>query len=268
MNSNRVNVLIQLSDQQQADLLRFCETCDDGEAYDVPNERLASLAGVGVVRACGPNRFAITDAGVATIMSLRASHGELAMAPAFHEDLRSAISMMGICQKTEGAQALIAACEKAVATQHQADAIFAELEATRAQVQDLKLSLGVAHAGSKQIAASLKRVVELAKPENPNAEPELADACTRGEYALSMGGAAAALDYTEQMHNGLAAMGGLIDEVLAAFQLEANGSCLNPGRDFIRPWSAKVAGLRQQFADLHLGVPGPSIAQLMDQQSS
>lgn len=257
MNSNQVNVLIQLSDQQQADLLRFRETCDDGEGYDVPSERMASLASVGVVRACGPNRFAITDAGVSTIMALRSSPGELA--PAFYDDLRSAISIMGICQKTEGAQALIAACEKAVATQHQADAILAELEATRVQVQDLKLSLGVAQAGTKQIAASLKRVVALAKPENPNAEPELADACTRAEYALSIGGATAALDYTEHMHNSLAAMDGLIDEVLAAFQLEGNGSCINPGRDFIRPWAAKVAALRQQLADSNLdALPQPA----------
>lgn len=35
----------------------------------------------------------------------------------------------------------------------------------------------------------------------------------------------------------------LLREVLEAFQLEPDGSCINPGRDFIRPWAAKVAAL-------------------------
>ena len=35
----------------------------------------------------------------------------------------------------------------------------------------------------------------------------------------------------------------LISEVLEAFQLEPDGSCINPGRDFIRPWAEKVAAL-------------------------
>lgn len=260
MIRNQMSVLIHLSNQQQQDLLRFRETCDDGEDYDIPTNRMASLASVGVIRPCGANRFAITDAGVATIMVLRSDRGETSLAPAFHDDLRRAISMMGICQDTEGAHALIAACEKAVANEHQAEAILAELGRTRAQVQDLQMSLGVAHAGARQVVASLKRVVALAKPENPNAEPELADACTRAEYAMSLGSTAAAVGYTEQMHSGLAAMDRLIEEVLQAFQLEPNGSCINPGRDFIRPWAAKVAELRQQQADSHLDVTAQAVA--------
>lgn len=35
----------------------------------------------------------------------------------------------------------------------------------------------------------------------------------------------------------------LLREVIQAFKLEADGSCINPGRDFIRPWAAKFAAL-------------------------
>lgn len=35
----------------------------------------------------------------------------------------------------------------------------------------------------------------------------------------------------------------LIAEVMAAFRLEPDGSCINPGRDFIRPFAEKVAAL-------------------------
>lgn len=264
MNSNQLNVLIQLSDQQQEDLLRFRETCDDGEDYDVPKERMASLASVGVVRVCGPNRFAITDAGLATIMVLRSSLDQASLVPTFHESLRKAISQMGISQETEGAQALIAACEKAVASDHHAEAILAELDKARAHVQELQLSLGVAHAGARHIAASLKRVIALAKPELGDHEPELVDACTRAEYALSLGGTVAAVKYTEQMHSGLALMAGLIDEVLQAFQLEPDGSCINPGRDFIRPWAARVADLRQKLGESHLDIPAVAVASLVE----
>lgn len=47
-----------------------------------------------------------------------------------------------------------------------------------------------------------------------------------------------------QLKQRMAEADSLIDEVLAAFQLEADGSCVNPGRDFIRPWAEKV----RQFA--------------------
>lgn len=41
----------------------------------------------------------------------------------------------------------------------------------------------------------------------------------------------------------LAEQDSLLREVLEAFKLEADGSCINPGRDFIRPWAAKLTAL-------------------------
>ncbi len=41
----------------------------------------------------------------------------------------------------------------------------------------------------------------------------------------------------------LAEQDSLLREVLEAFKLETDGSCINPGRDFIRPWAAKLAAL-------------------------
>lgn len=41
----------------------------------------------------------------------------------------------------------------------------------------------------------------------------------------------------------LAERDALICDVLEAFKLEPDGSCINPGRDFIRPWAEKVAAL-------------------------
>ena len=41
----------------------------------------------------------------------------------------------------------------------------------------------------------------------------------------------------------LAEQNALLREVLEAFQLEPDGSCINPGRDFIRPWAEKLSAL-------------------------
>ncbi|NWL07853.1 Lar family restriction alleviation protein [Pseudomonas hunanensis] len=41
----------------------------------------------------------------------------------------------------------------------------------------------------------------------------------------------------------LAELNALMREVLDAFKLEPDGTCINPGREFIRPWAAKVAAL-------------------------
>lgn len=48
---------------------------------------------------------------------------------------------------------------------------------------------------------------------------------------------------TEYLRAQQAERDALLREVLEAFQLEPDGSCINPGRDFIRPWAAKVAAL-------------------------
>ncbi|MGE8327245.1 hypothetical protein [Pseudomonas urmiensis] len=47
----------------------------------------------------------------------------------------------------------------------------------------------------------------------------------------------------DELRAQLAKRDALLREVLEAFQLESDGSCINPGRDFIRPWAAKVSAL-------------------------
>ena len=49
------------------DLARFNETCEDGQEYDVPKERMRAMASVGLVRWCGGSRFEITDCGLAAL---------------------------------------------------------------------------------------------------------------------------------------------------------------------------------------------------------
>lgn len=50
-------------------------------------------------------------------------------------------------------------------------------------------------------------------------------------------------DENQKLRAQLAKRDSLLREVLEAFKLEADGSCINPGRDFIRPWAAKLAAL-------------------------
>ncbi|MCO7595006.1 MULTISPECIES: hypothetical protein [Pseudomonas] len=47
----------------------------------------------------------------------------------------------------------------------------------------------------------------------------------------------------ETLRAQLAEQDSLLREVLEAFKLETDGSCINPGRDFIRTWAAKLAAL-------------------------
>ncbi|WP_210713312.1 hypothetical protein [Pseudomonas sp. MWU349] len=50
-------------------------------------------------------------------------------------------------------------------------------------------------------------------------------------------------DEAQRLQAQLAERDALICDVLEAFKLEPDGSCINPGRDFIRPWAEKVAAL-------------------------
>lgn len=51
------------------------------------------------------------------------------------------------------------------------------------------------------------------------------------------------VDEAQRLQAQLAERDALICDVLEAFKLEPDGSCINPGRDFIRPWAEKVAAL-------------------------
>lgn len=67
-----LSVLIALKKQQERDILRFYDTCEDGQGYDVPKDRMKSLARLGLIRSTGFSRYEITDAGDAVIEKLRA----------------------------------------------------------------------------------------------------------------------------------------------------------------------------------------------------
>ena len=42
-------MVLQLTDVELAAALRFCETCEDGEGYDVPKPMMKRLASLGLV---------------------------------------------------------------------------------------------------------------------------------------------------------------------------------------------------------------------------
>lgn len=66
-----VAVKVSMSEDQANALLRFNETCEDGQEYDVRRSMMKSLTYVGMVRWCGGSRFEITDAGIAAVEDLQ-----------------------------------------------------------------------------------------------------------------------------------------------------------------------------------------------------
>lgn len=70
-NKGIISVPMILTEQQERDILRFYDTCEDGQGYDVPKERMKSLARLGLIRPTGFSRYEITDAGNAVIEGLR-----------------------------------------------------------------------------------------------------------------------------------------------------------------------------------------------------
>lgn len=51
---------MQLSEDELAAAMRFCETCEDGEGYDVPKPMMKRLAELGLVVYCHFGRYAGT----------------------------------------------------------------------------------------------------------------------------------------------------------------------------------------------------------------
>ena len=71
-NKPMLSIELQLTEQQERDLTRFYDTCEDSQPYDVPKDRMKSLACVGLVRSLGFSRYELTDAGGAAVEKLRA----------------------------------------------------------------------------------------------------------------------------------------------------------------------------------------------------
>lgn len=55
------DVLCLLTDKEKSAALRFCETCDDGEGYDVPRTMMKRLEELGLVIDKKFGRFEQTD---------------------------------------------------------------------------------------------------------------------------------------------------------------------------------------------------------------
>jgi hypothetical protein len=72
MGNQTVEVSISLSEQQSRDLLRFHETTEDDQGYDVPAERMKSLAALGLIRSKGFRRYEFTDVGDSVVERLNA----------------------------------------------------------------------------------------------------------------------------------------------------------------------------------------------------
>lgn len=67
----RIPICIEIDDEQLNALVRFNETCEDGQEYDVSRSALRALTWVGLVRWCGGSRFEITDAGISVIEDIK-----------------------------------------------------------------------------------------------------------------------------------------------------------------------------------------------------
>lgn len=58
-----IAVRITVSAEHLAHLLRFAETCEDGEGYDVPKAAMKELAAVGLVRRTSGSIYTTTQFG-------------------------------------------------------------------------------------------------------------------------------------------------------------------------------------------------------------
>lgn len=70
MSNHAIEVHVSLTEQQSKDLLRFFETTEDGQGYDVPAERMKSLASIGLIRSLGFSRYEFTDVGNSVVERL------------------------------------------------------------------------------------------------------------------------------------------------------------------------------------------------------
>jgi hypothetical protein len=68
--SRELTITLKITAQQEEDILRFFDTCEDNQGYDVPKPRMKSLARLGVIRSTGFSRYEITGAGDSLIEKL------------------------------------------------------------------------------------------------------------------------------------------------------------------------------------------------------
>ncbi|WP_426237402.1 hypothetical protein [Pseudomonas sp. TWP3-2] len=76
MTEQMIEVPLVLTEQQRRDVLRFHETTEDDQGYDVSADRMKSLARVGLIRSIGFKRYEFTDAGLALVEAVRVAANE------------------------------------------------------------------------------------------------------------------------------------------------------------------------------------------------
>ena len=66
MNNNMskpISIRMNLPAEAMAALLRFAETCEDGEGYDVPKPMMSKLAKIGLLQHVGGGIYTTTEMG-------------------------------------------------------------------------------------------------------------------------------------------------------------------------------------------------------------
>ena len=82
MTEQMIEVPLVLTEQQRRDVLRFHETTEDDQGYDVPADRMKSLARVGLIRSIGFKRYEFTDAGLAVVEAINGAASDAFHTPA------------------------------------------------------------------------------------------------------------------------------------------------------------------------------------------
>lgn len=75
MSNQTYEISITIPEQHSIDLLRFYETTEDGQDYDVPAERMKAIAQDGYIRSTGFSRYEFTSLGLLIVERLRARIG-------------------------------------------------------------------------------------------------------------------------------------------------------------------------------------------------
>jgi len=69
-------VPVELTQDMQEDLQRFHETCEDGQEYDVPQDRMKGLARAGLIRHVGKSRYEFTTIGAKAVQALSEDYSD------------------------------------------------------------------------------------------------------------------------------------------------------------------------------------------------
>ncbi|MDS9879410.1 hypothetical protein RMI40_31730 [Pseudomonas protegens] len=100
--SNLIRIRLNITEQQARDLLRFHETTEDGQGYDITKERMKSLASVGLVRWVGGSRYEFTDVGTELRALLAKPADQTQDKPLIHITAKKLAMLRGECKMEAG----------------------------------------------------------------------------------------------------------------------------------------------------------------------